>query len=137
MLWGVVFSAFRDCSKWANQLLDGVWCVKKLAMGIVQCPKIVDVYLHRPSKSNAQRIVQMHKEVHGIGGMLGSLDVTKVVWEKCPVALKGQFQGKEKFATIGLEVVADDVWIWHNAFGFPSCLNNINILERYLLFESM
>jgi hypothetical protein len=61
-----------------------------------------------------------------------------VIWENCPVVLKGQFQGKEKCATIGLEAVADyNLWIWHNAFGFPGCLNNINIWERSPLFESM
>jgi hypothetical protein len=49
---------------------------QKLAMGIVQCPEIAEVYLRRPSKSDAQHIVQMHKEVHKIDGMLGSLDVT-------------------------------------------------------------
>jgi len=28
-------------------------------------------------------------------GMLGSLDVTKIVWKSCPTALKGQFQGRK------------------------------------------
>jgi hypothetical protein len=61
-----------------------------------------------------------------------------VVWENCPAALRGQFQGKEKVATMGLEAVADhNLWLWHTAFGFPGSLNDINIWERSPLFESM
>ena len=52
---------------------------------------IADVYLRTPTKSDAKRIEQLHHETHGIRGMLGSLDVTKVVWENCPAALKGQY----------------------------------------------
>jgi hypothetical protein len=109
-----------------------------LGIGIVNCPEIAEVYLRSPTKSNARRIAQLHKEVHGIDGMLGSLDLTKVVWENRPLALKGQFQGKEKCATIRLEAVADhNLWLWHHAFGFPGSLNDINIWETTPLFESM
>ena len=80
----------------------------------------------------------MHHDLHGIDGMLGSLDVTKVCWENCPRALKGQYQGKEKVATIGLEAVSDsNLWIWHRMFGFPGTLNDINIWERSPLFQAM
>jgi hypothetical protein len=40
--------------------------------------------------------------------MMGSLDVTKVHWKNCPTALKGQFQGHEKYPSIGLEAVVDN-----------------------------
>ena len=91
-----------------------------------------------PTKSDARRMCKLHKEVHGLDGMLGSLDVTKVVWENCPKALRGQYQGKEKVATIGLEAVADyNLWIWHRSFGFPGTLNDLNIWERSPLFQSM
>ena len=76
--------------------------------------------------------------MHGIDGMLGSLDVTKIQWEKCPQAWKGQFVGKEGYATMGLEAVADyDLWIWHSAFGFLGSLNDLNIWDRSSLFQSM
>jgi hypothetical protein len=76
--------------------------------------------------------------VHGIDGMLWSLDVMKIQWEKCPQAWKGQFVGKEGFASMGLEVFADyDIWIWHRAFGFPSSVNDINIWDISSLFQSM
>eukprot|EP00804_Cyclotella_cryptica_P020934 CCRYP_009261-RA/>CCRYP_009261-RA protein AED:0.36 eAED:0.33 QI:11/0/0/1/0/0/2/0/81 len=63
--------------------------------------------------------VALHKKVYGIDGCMGCLDVTKIHWGACPVAWKGQFEGKEGFPTIGLEAVSDyNLWIWHNAFGF-------------------
>eukprot|EP00804_Cyclotella_cryptica_P025463 CCRYP_017203-RA/>CCRYP_017203-RA protein AED:0.21 eAED:0.25 QI:0/0/0/1/0/0/2/0/134 len=56
-------------------------------------------------------------------GMLGSLDVTKVHWKNCPTALKGQFQGQEKCATISLEAVSDqNLWFWHDG-NVPRCWN--------------
>jgi hypothetical protein len=71
-------------------------------------------------------------------GMLGSLDVTKVHWKNCPTALKGQIQGKEKYASIALESVIDyNLWFWHAYFGFPGTMNDINIWERSTLLESM
>ena len=64
--------------------------------------------------------------------------MTKIHWSACPVAWKGQFDGKEGYPTIGLEAIADNnLWIWHNAFGFPVSLNDINIWDRLPLFESI
>ena len=59
--------------------------------------------------------------------MLGSLDCMHVHWKNCPVVL---FLGKEKFATIALEAVADNnLWFWHAAFDFTGSCNDINILD--------
>ena len=61
-----------------------------------------------------------------------------VHWKKCPTALKGQYQGREKYATIALESVVDyNLWFWHASFGFPGTMNDINIWERSSLLESM
>eukprot|EP00804_Cyclotella_cryptica_P000428 CCRYP_020672-RA/>CCRYP_020672-RA protein AED:0.50 eAED:-0.30 QI:0/-1/0/1/-1/1/1/0/299 len=115
---------FRITSKWENP------------PPAVNCSVLSEKYLRSPTKSDARRIVKRHKTVHGIDGMMGSLDVTKIKWEKCPQAWKGQFVGKEGYATIGLEAVADyDLWIWHSAFGFPGALNNINIWDRSTFFN--
>jgi hypothetical protein len=57
---------------------------------------------------------------------------------KVSTCWKGQFVGKEGYATIGLEAVADyDLSIWHSAFGFPGALNDINIWDQSTLFQSM
>ena len=64
--------------------------------------------------------------------------MTKIHWAACPVAWKGQFECKKGFPTIGLEAVSDyNLWIWHNAFGFPGSLNNITVWDRLPLLESM
>ena len=79
-------------------------------------------------KTNTRNIVSMHKRVHKIPGMMGSLDATKVYWKRCPTAWEGRFQGREKYASIRLEAVIDNnLWFWHTAFGFPGTLNDINI----------
>lgn len=57
---------------------------------------------------------------------------------KCPQARKGEFVEKEGYATIGFEAVADyDLWIWHNVLRFPGSLNDINICDRSILFQSI
>jgi hypothetical protein len=83
-------------------------------------------------------IVPLHKDNHGIEGMLGSLDITKIHWATCPAAWKGQFEGKEGIPTIGHEAFADyNLWIWHSACGFPGSMDNLNIWEWSPLLESM
>ena len=70
--------------------------------------------------------------------MMGLLDVMKVHWKNCPTAWKGQFQGREKYAELGLEAVIDtNLWFWHAALGFPGTINDINIWECSALLESM
>ena len=89
------------------------------------------------SPANARNVVAMHKREHGLDGMFGSLDVMKIRWELCPSGWKGQFQGRDGEATMGLEALIDyNLWFWHDAFGFPGTLNDINIWDRSSLFES-
>ena len=113
-------------------------CMSKLCRGIVECDEISAYYLRSPSKRDARKICNLHKRVHGIDGLLGFLDVTKIHWANCPTAWHGHFKGKEGYPTIGLEAVSDyTLWIWHSAFGFPGAINDINIWERSPLYESM
>ena len=105
---------------------------------MVDCNALANVYLQKPTKSDARNIVKLHEKVHKIPGMTGSLDVMKVHWKNCPTAWKGQFQGREKYSGLGLEAVVDNnLWFWHAAFRFPETLNDINIWECSSLFESM
>ena len=74
----------------------------------------------------------------GFPGCLGSLDCTHWSWKNCPVALAGQYKGKEKSPTIVLEAVASyNLRFWHAFFGTPGSLNNINVLDRSPLFEGV
>lgn len=113
-------------------------CLLRLRRGIVCCNALSDIYLRKPTKSEGCNIVTLHKDVHNIPGMMGSLDVTRVHWKNCSTAWKRQFQGRETFADIGLEEVVDhNLWFWHAEFGFPETLNDINVWECSSLFESM
>lgn len=68
-------------------------CVSRLAQGLVNWPTLTEAFFRRPTKTSACNITELHYHVHKIPGMPSSLDVTKVYWENCPTALKGQFQG--------------------------------------------
>ena len=46
--------------------------------GLVTCPALAGVYLRKPSKSDAYKVTAMHKNVHKMPEMLGSLEVSKV-----------------------------------------------------------
>jgi hypothetical protein len=134
--YGILGNAFIDYHQFGETTSHQ--CVHHLVTGFVTCAALAEVHLWRPTKSDAHNVTIMHKNVHKMPGMLGSLDVTKVHWKNCPTALKGQYQGREKYATIALESIVDyNLWFWHASFGFLGTMNDINIWERSSLLESM
>jgi hypothetical protein len=79
-------------------------------------------YLKPPNQEEVNALLQI-VEARGFPGMLGSLDCVRCPWDKCPVALQGQFQGHHKKPTIILEaVISSDLWIWHAFFDFRGLL---------------
>jgi Plant transposon protein len=87
-------------------------------------------YLRLPDENDLKSITKLHKVVHGIDGMFGSLDCMHSVWKNCPVAWQGSYKGKEKKCTIVLEAISDyHLWFWHAAFGYAGTLNDVNILN--------
>lgn len=89
------------------------------------------------TKSDAKRVVKMHKEQHGVDGMVSSLDVMHIPWRNCPMEEKGQHEGKDGAPTLALEAASDyNLWIWHHFFGTPGACNDINIWERSPLLQS-
>ena len=52
--------------------------------------------------------ISIDAHVHGVLGMLGSLDCMHVCWKNCPGVFQELYQGKEKYATMVLEAVADN-----------------------------
>jgi hypothetical protein len=59
-------------------------------------------------------------------------------WERCPTAWHGSYRGHFKKPTIILEPIAShDLWIWHAFFGLPGSCNDINVLHRSLVFDSL
>ena len=94
-------------------------------------------YLRRPNQDDLNRLLRIGEE-RGFPGMIGSIDCMHWEWKNCPVAWRGQYQGKEGVATLVLEAVADrDLWIWHSFFGMPGSLNDINVLHRSPVFEDI
>ena len=94
-------------------------------------------YLRLPTKADLKGILKLHKKVHLVDGMFGSLDCMHTYWKNCPVAWQGSYKGKEKCPSIVLEAASDhNMWFWHAAYGFAGTLNDINILNLSPLLAS-
>jgi hypothetical protein len=100
--------------------------------------ELLSVYLPKLTRHHARIISKKHKEVFDVEGLLGAIDCMHLWWKNCPMAFKGQYQGKEKKATLVLEAVAEyDLWIWHQSFGFPGTQNDITIWEQSPLLKDI
>lgn len=55
-------------------------CLHKLFLGLLKCPELWTLWevCFFPIKSDSWHRIQKHKDVYGINGMLGSLDVSKI-----------------------------------------------------------
>lgn len=96
-----------------------------------------EMYLRRPTVSDLQRLLDIGAR-RGFPGMLGSVDCMHWQWKNCPVAWRGQYQGRSGRATVVLEAVASyDLWIWHSFFGIPGSCNDITVLHRSPLFDDV
>ncbi len=89
------------------------------------------------TRSDARRLSALHEAIHGVVGMIGSLDCLHVGWKNCLVAWQGSNTGKSGTPTIVLEALADhNLWFWHHSFGYPGSLNDINIWNRSCLLKA-
>ncbi len=81
----------------------------------------------------------LHRSVHGVNGMLGSLDCMLTKWKNCPMEWQGVFKDREKsMSTIVMEAVCDYyVWFWHVCYGNPGSMNDSNILDTSPLLEML
>lgn len=94
-------------------------------------------YLRRPTQDDMTRILSAY-EARGWVGCAGCLDCMHWTWGLCPKAYAGQFKGKERKPTCVLEAICDnELWIWHASFGWPGSMNDLNILDRSDLFDSV
>lgn len=71
--------------------------------GIVDCGGISGHYLRTLTKTDAKKIVALHKRRHDINVCLDCLHVTKVHWLECPFGWEGAIWGEEGYQTVGLE----------------------------------
>lgn len=104
------------------------------------CKAFIGVYgpkfLRIPDAEDVKVLMTENAE-RGFPGMVASIDCMHWTWKNYPVALKGQYQGKEGKPTIVLEVFASkSTHIWHAFFGCPGSCNDINVLDRSPLMSN-
>ena len=110
-------------------------CLKHFVKAVVEV--FGEEYLRAPNAQDTARLLAINS-ARGFPGMLGSVDCMHWKWDKCPVGWRGAYEGKEDGPTMILEAVASqDLWIWHAFFGLPGSLNDINVLRRSPLFQSL
>jgi Plant transposon protein len=90
----------------------GRQCLRIFCKVIANHPSLRQNYLRGMSKSDAMQVSNMHYHEFGVRGCIGALDCMHVWWKNCPVAWKGQYEGKSSQPSIILEAVADySTWI--------------------------
>jgi hypothetical protein len=60
-----------------------------------------DEFMRLPTADDLKGLVALHKEMHGVPGMFGSLDCmhTTTYWKNCPVAWQQSFKGNARGPT--------------------------------------
>nr|XP_043619833.1 uncharacterized protein LOC122591639 [Erigeron canadensis] len=96
-------------------------------------------YLRRPTPSDLQRIYDVHEQVVGFPGMIGSIDCMHWPWEMCPAAWRGTYtSGHVGRPSLILQAVAsNDLWIWNVYFGQQGSHNDINVFESSPILEEI
>jgi hypothetical protein len=128
-------SAFQDYLQMS--VTTARLCLLKFCQIVSTDESLLCVFARAMTRPDARRVSAIHEEIHGIAGMLGSLDCMHVFWKNCPVAWQGSQTGKAGKPTIVLEAFADhNLWFWHHSFGWPGSLNDINIWNRSCLLKA-
>jgi hypothetical protein len=134
LAYGVAVHTFNDYFQMSVSLARE--CVGRFNVKMVKIFK--PEFLRLPTAEDLKEVTSLHRAVHGVDGMLGSLDCMHTHWKNCPKAWQGQFAGKGGKATIVLEAVADHyLWFWHASYGYSGTLNDLSILSKSPLMEGM
>jgi len=111
-------------------------CCKKFEEVILEIYQ--EEYLRVPTQEDLQSISKLHKEVHGIEGMFGSLDCMHTFWKNCPYGWQGQYKGKEDHPSVVLEAISDyHLWFWHASYGYCGTINDRTILSLSPFMDSL
>ena len=133
LAFGVPTTAFLDYFQLSPTLAKS--CYEKFVLHIPLL--FTQQYLAPPTKQQMKEIVELHQLVHGVRGMLGSLDCMHTYWDKCPKAFHGSFKGKEKRPSVVLEAACDyNLYFWHCDYGFPGTYNDLNIINASSLLAA-
>ncbi len=135
LAYGCSVNCFRDYFQIGET--TAMTCVKKFTKEVCNS-EFWSIYFRTLTPADARRVEAMHHEVYAIRGMVGSLDCSHFVWENCPVAYHGHYQGKEGRPTLVVEAMADhSLYVWHAVFGYCGTLNDITIWENSMLLQSI
>jgi hypothetical protein len=81
-------------------------------------------FLRHHTKDDMKKIIRLHKVVHGVDGLMGSLDCTHTFWKNCPKAWQGLYKGKEKKPSIVMEGACDyHLIMWQVSYGYGAWHN--------------
>jgi len=133
---GVASHAFCDYFQMSRQ--QSAKCCEEFAS--IMCHIYGDRYLRAPTSHDLNQIVKLHKEVHKVDGMFGSLDCMHTRWKNCPKAWQGAYStGRHSSGpTVVLEALCDyHLWFWHASFGYAGSLNDLNILNLSPFLDSL
>jgi hypothetical protein len=84
-------------------------------------------FLPIPSESDIKKSMEAYDDL-GIPGTIGSVDVTHVHWDKCPVRHTMLCTGKEGYPTLAYQAVVDHAGkLLHITPGFFGAMNDKNI----------
>ena len=97
-----------------------------------------DRFLRLPTPQDLKSICSLYKSVHGVDGLIGSLDCSHTHWKNCPKAWQGSYKGKENKPSLVLEAMADyHLFFWHISYGYAGVLNDRTIFSLSPLLERL
>jgi Plant transposon protein len=132
LAYGVPSYAFMDYFHMSQTLADK--CCEQFDQIMIEL--FGHEFLRFPTADDLTAIVDLHKAIHGVDGMFGSLDCSHTGWRSCPVAWQSSYHGHYGSPSIILEAVCDHhLFIWHFAYGFAGSLNDINVMNESPLIE--
>ena len=95
-------------------------------------------YLRLPTVNDIKSIVQLHKNVHKVDGLLGCLDCSHTMWKNCPKAWAGSYTGKPGTPSLLMEAVVDfHMFFWHVSYGYTGNIGDLNVLNMSPLLDRM
>ena len=124
--YGVAMHTFCDYFQMSRNL--AIECCRKFDAAITSLYQ--EEWMRCPSKDDMTSIVNLHRHVHGVPGLLGSLDCSQTFWKNCPKGWQGTYKtGKEKKPSIVLEAICDyHCFFWHTTYGYAGSLNDDNVM---------
>jgi hypothetical protein len=134
LAYGVPPHAFADYFQMSLQFAHE--CCKQFDRAIKKC--YMKEFLRLPTAQDLEAICKLHKQIHRVDGMFGSLDCSHTYWKNCPKGWQGSYKGKETKPSIILEGICDyHLFFWHASYGYAGTLNDINILNLSPFHERM